>query len=810
MKKLNLTGVCLLACAGMQAAPLTPQQAIDRLNDGRMSIAGASRMETTPVWTARTANGTTTAYVFNMTDGKGYRILAADDAAYAVLGYSDTGSIDPDNMSPDLKWWLEQLGAQMEYYISKGATTGDVAPNYAPMAAIEPLTQSKWDQGTPYNNDCPKIGSSMTVTGCVATSMAQLMYYHKYPEKGSGSNSYGWDNGNKTLSMDFGAQAFDWNNMIDRYSGAYNNAQAKAVAYLMKSCGYSVNMNYGTAASGAQGVTISYALKKYFGYDPNVNVKFRVVYSATEWANMIYDNLKNVGPVILNGHAYEDAGHSFICDGYNGQGYFHFNWGWNGMSDGWFLLECMNPESQGTGGASMGAAFNYGLNGIFGIQKPTGDAEQKQYANLLMYGACTAQINGNRITYTRTPWYPNGWYCASDHSIQVNVGIIIEPVDGTPGNTITKSGTLFGATRVSMSPGSYYPTESGPVATLPSDLADGRYKVTIGVRDMNIAGAPYNPILCPYGAANYVYVTVKNGVKTVQNVATPTLEPEQLTLESALYYSRFARYKLKIKNPSDYELTETLSPALLNGNRVVMVGGVAPVTCAPNKDEEIIWDAKMTLLNNADRPTKATKYTLAIVNPVTNEVLGKYGEVTMEPNPGSATLRLNSLDIQNCETKSETLPSGSSIQVYDVPNGNNFTVDMSFFIYSGYFDGVISGTINKVNPESITSTELISDIYNQRKYMYEDDQEEISVPVQFSDANPEDLYSIQFSYSTGSTTRAFRSIYFRVKTSGVNDVIVDGNESVKYYNLQGMEIASPVKGQIVILKKGNKTFKIKL
>lgn len=110
MKRLNLICMCLLASAGMQAAPLTPEQALERLNDGRMHKAGVADLESVPVWTARTAEGTATAYVFNMADGNGYRILSADDAAYSVLGYSDTGCIDPDNMSPELNGGLRNWG----------------------------------------------------------------------------------------------------------------------------------------------------------------------------------------------------------------------------------------------------------------------------------------------------------------------------------------------------------------------------------------------------------------------------------------------------------------------------------------------------------------------------------------------------------------------------------------------------------------------------------------------------------------------------------------------------------------------------
>lgn len=808
MKRLNLICMCLLASAGMQAAPLTPEQALERLNDGRMHKAGVAGLERVPVWTARTAEGTATAYVFNMADGNGYRILSADDAAYSVLGYSDTGCIDPDNMSPELKWWLKELGEQMEYYISRGATGGEIVPSYAPMAPIAPLTKSKWNQDAPYNNECPLLNTRVTYTGCVATSMAQVMYYHKYPEVGTGSNSYSWSNGNRTLSMDFSAQPFEWDSMLDQYTrGNYTTEQAKAVSFLMKSCGYSVNMNYGTSASGAQGPTIANALKEYFGYDQNVNVQWRVTYSASEWANKIYNNLKECGPVILNGHPYNDAGHSFICDGYNGDGYFHFNWGWGGMSDGWFLLECMNPESQGIGGASMGSAFNYGLNGIFGIQKPTGQPAEPNYGNLLMYGACTAEFEGTQIVFTRTEWYPSGWYCASDKDIRVNVGIIVEPVDGTPGEVITQSGTLMGSSRINMGPGYYYPTTDGPRAKFPTGLADGRYKVTIGVRDLNISGAPYIPVLCPYGAANYVYVTVKNGAKTIENVPTPTLQAENLTLESKLYYSRYARYKVKVKNPSDYELTETLSPALLTGNKVVMVGGVAPLTCEPNSENEIVWDAKMSLVSGATRPTSTTTYTLAIVNPVTNEVFGKYGDVTMEINPDKATLRVNSLTIENCTTEKETLSSGGTIDVYNVTNSRDFTASLDFYVWSGYFDGVVTGAIYETTLDNINDYDLIENVYSSRFYMDEEESQKLTIPIDFVNAETGKLYMLQFTYTSGSDVRPMRNIYFHAQSTGVDEVAAD-DEPARYFNMQGIEIPAPVKDQIVIVKKGNTTSKV--
>ena len=215
----------------------------------------------------------------------------------------------------------------------------------------------------------------------------------------------------------------------------------------------------------------------------------------------------------------------------------------------------------------------------------------------------------------------------------------------------------------------------------------------------------------------------------------------------------------------------------------------------------------MSLVNGASRPTNATQYTLAIVDPITNKVLGKYGEVTMNPDPGRTMLRLTSLSIQDCQLTDEPAGNEKTIQVYEVPDPKNFTVDMSYQVWSGYFDGVLSGAIYIPDLANSYRDELVTDIYNARKHLEENATETLKIPVDFLDAEPGTLYSIKFEYTNGSGTTALRSIYFRTQGSGVNDVMTESTEPVRYFNLQGMELASPAKGQILIVKKGGKTFK---
>lgn len=809
MKKTILLGFGIALAFGATAAPLTPEQALERMQQGRMGKISSVKVESQPVFTQMSATGVPTLYVFNCPDNGGYRILSADDIAYAVLGYSETGSFDPGNMPSQLAWWLKQNSDMIAFYA--GSTNdGQIAPAADDKQRIEPLCKSKWDQGKPYYNDCPKSGNRSTYTGCVATSMAQVMYYHKYPEVGEGSHSYSWKG--KTLSMDFSETPFDWDNMLDVYqTGKYTTTQSAAVAHLMKSCGYSMDMNYGTESSGTQGVLIANALKTYFKYDGNCNVKWRMAYSAAQWADIVYDNLMNVGPVIFNGHEYESSGHSFVCDGYDGRGYYHINWGWGGLSDGWFSLEALNPSAQSTGGG-VGSGFNYGLNGIFGIQPPTGEEVVTPPDNMLCYGGVTATMNGRYIEFAQNSWYPQGWYDAMDHEIKVNMGITIEPVDGTEGEVHEINGTFGGNRLLTLQPGYYYGSASGPRAPVPT-LTDGRYKVTITIRDMK-KGAPETrvPIIVSYGCPNYVYLNVSSGVQTVENVDIAELVAENLVLDSELYSGCNARYKATLKNSSEFELTETIVPALLKNGKIVMLGNQTPTTIAPKSEGEVEWICKMVLQGNNKAPTVDTEYELAIVNPVTSEILGRYGNVTMKPKPATARLVGNSFIIEGATA--ETVETNIGNAIINTIETNHFNTVLKYTVDMGFFDGVISYSIYKrAGLEDYGTQELMNaGIYSCQPLEAQGAENTLNVPIDFAQAEVGSYYVLRATYTAGNSEKLLMNVNFTVKKveSGVVEGEVENNDApVRYFNMQGIEINEPVPGQIVIVRQGNVSRKVR-
>ncbi|MDE6109491.1 MAG: C10 family peptidase, partial [Muribaculaceae bacterium] len=306
-------------------------------------------------------------YVFAK-ENKGFMVVSADDQATALLGYVDKGNFDAATMAPGLKYWLGEYARQIAFARENGL--GEAAPRLAraARAEIEPMLKTLWDQGAPYNDSVPAISGTKAPTGCVATAAAQVMKYHNFPAEGTGKFKYDARVGTQTveLSVDVAGTPLQWDLMLDEYGAGATAAQKSAVATLMKLIGYGVEMSYNLAGSGAQTWKVSKILAENFGYDKSIQYLARECYTQTQWEDMLYDQLKNVGPVLYDGTTIDQEGHAFVFDGYRedeeGNVFFHVNWGWGGMSNGYFAVGALDPSAMGTGGAASGLGFNYDQN----------------------------------------------------------------------------------------------------------------------------------------------------------------------------------------------------------------------------------------------------------------------------------------------------------------------------------------------------------------------------------------------------------------------------------------------------------------
>ena len=317
-------------------------------------------------------------YVFNVENNNGFVIVSNDDNAIPILGFSDSGSFDPNHIPNNMLAWLQGYADQINWLKNhpntKGASSKAQRRSPIEKTTIAPLITSTWNQDAPYNNLCPIYsGNNRSATGCVATAMAQVMNYHKWPSAttqiipGYSTESY-----HLNLTYINAASAIDWDNIIDSYSGNYTTAQATAVATLMKYCGYSVLMDYGPE-SGSDTPYVADALKNYFDYKETTKFVSRTAYSTANWTDLIYYELANNRPVVYGGMS-SGGGHEFVCDGYKyEQGdLFHINWGWGGQSDGYFVLSALDPDEQGIGGSSSTDGFNWGQDAVIGVQPSTG------------------------------------------------------------------------------------------------------------------------------------------------------------------------------------------------------------------------------------------------------------------------------------------------------------------------------------------------------------------------------------------------------------------------------------------------------
>jgi hypothetical protein len=288
--------------------------------------------------------------VFNVGEQDGFVIVSGDDRTPAIMGYASEGTFKSDELPQNMKAWLEGYAEQIEWLghqkSPRHLTLNDGEPA-TDHASVAPLITTRWNQGSPYNDLCPidpTNDNERSVTGCVATAMAQVLAYHRAPNRTVRPIPAFTTERAGIFVDEMPVSALDWSNKLNTYKGSKSDAQNKSVATLMLLCGASVEMDYTANSSGASSDIIVSALRTYFGYASSTHRADRNNYRATDWDALIYGELANCRPVLYGGHS-AGGGHAFVIDGYDHDGLYHVNWGWGGQCDGYFLLSVLNPDS---------------------------------------------------------------------------------------------------------------------------------------------------------------------------------------------------------------------------------------------------------------------------------------------------------------------------------------------------------------------------------------------------------------------------------------------------------------------------------
>ena len=308
-------------------------------------------------------------YVFNNETSGGYVIVSADDRMPAVLGYSYTGTFKSDEIPENMRAWLNGYVEQYEYMLEHDNVTA-VSTTSVVGDKIDPLLTTTWNQLYPYNAKCPTIAGKSVPAGCVATAMAQIMYYYQWPKKTTKVIPGYTTNTRNIVMPEIEITTIDWDNMFPVYDnyGNYSIEEEEAISKLFTLCGTAVEIDYDTDGSGANTANVMSALGKYFDY-PNYMMSHigRWKFKQNEWNQIIYDEIKNKRPVLYSGYS-SSSGHAFIIDGYDKDDFFHVNWGWGGYQDDYFLLNALN-------------GYNSNQDAIIGIDSPvTPDGVKYAYA----------------------------------------------------------------------------------------------------------------------------------------------------------------------------------------------------------------------------------------------------------------------------------------------------------------------------------------------------------------------------------------------------------------------------------------------
>lgn len=385
----------LFISISMWANPITPMRA-KQIAEAQFQKSPLRSSEPVVLSATRTSQGFQTAlrttensvinayyYVFNRGNNEGFVIVSADDRTNKVFAYSYTGHFDINNLPQQAAWYIKRYDKGMEALLSGADNALNTLRSTKSLGEpIQPLLEKEritWNQGAPYNDLCPTFGEGQRAyTGCVATAVAQILRYHKFPKHAVGKVSYS-DRGTRR-NMNFKTEPYDWANMLPdypNYGKQASQAERAAVARLLVEVGYAVHMSYAVdnyGSSGAMSQIVPNALRDHFNCNKSVHYMGRFNYPDSVFRSTIYNELKHNRPVYYSGaEETSSGGHAFVCDGYDENGLFHFNWGWGGVANGYFMLENLQPSSLGAG---AGEGKFSGLEDIVvGIEESKGDNE---------------------------------------------------------------------------------------------------------------------------------------------------------------------------------------------------------------------------------------------------------------------------------------------------------------------------------------------------------------------------------------------------------------------------------------------------
>lgn len=766
------------------AAPVTRRQAYAQAENffaahGITLKAGAKAFAAPQ---ASTADGTTAAYyVFNAGGDKGFAIVSGDDRTEPVLGYALHGSVSEDNMPDNMRWWLGEYARQIKYIQENDINATTAKGTGSDREHIAEMMVTKWNQTAPFNNACPKVGGRYeSVTGCVATAMAQVLYY-EYQRHGSTITQTTtadipaytchtvWNGITTNVAAVEKNTPIDWQDMLPLYGSSAIDTQKEAVANLMLWCGAAVQTNYGPASNGgssASSTRVAEALVNHFGFDASTRYVSRdASYTNRQWNDVVYNELANGRVVFYGGQSSKGSGHAFVIDGYDKDNFFYVNWGWGGTGDGAYLLSVLSPDGTGTGAGDVGSGYSQDQSMVIYAETDHGGVPAVR-AN-----ARDFTRSGNILSYklhnigTATASFKYGF-----GTVDAN-GIITTRTTKTSAN---------------LESNHYL---SNPVTFDLSTLGDGTYDVvpiaTEGTETLYQS-------LWPTGHA--VRCTVYKGKVTFGDTGTPQLSATNLAASGQLTAGRHITVTATINNSGDGDYEGVLylfasttdkhdSPAVATAQASVTAGGTAELT--------FDWT-----------PLAEGAYTLWLSSNEDCATILSSTTVTVDKGNGIYALTLKSMTVENTDGTPTTDSDGRTLTIVSgndlkgsytltanqtIAAGTHFTTFLlKYNEQTGMYDdynkqayphGMSTSYFNQDMPSGYTfAKNFVFTNLPDGKYIVRPEVGTLKVTTYYY-MQPELWYDDSHVYAIGTAT-------------GIGSPSLDSNRTVNVYNLHGVKVAT--------------------
>lgn len=787
MKAKYFTAAALtIAALGASAEVITPEQALQRYSrSATMRKVGGTLQSPRLVKTFEADNQPV---VYQLRDASNHNLLlSADDQAAPLLAYFTSNS---EGLNPAAEAWVNELGKQIAEQRRRGGslritTAKDGHP-------VEPMLTTKWNQDTPFNDDCPSFTNSSgqqarCPSGCVPTAMAQVINYHQYPIHGVGQRTYKVSTlDNIELSYDFENATFDYANMLDSYRNVqYSTEQGAAVANLTYACGVAANSYYGKYSTGTGYDMIAPALIDYFGYSKQTRFIKRMYFTLEQWTQMIYDEVAAGRPVLMSGGNSTGA-HEFIADGYDGEGLFHINWGWGGTSDGYYAITGLDPADQGIGSSEGG--YNIDQSAVIGVAPPVEDEEIKPLMTCMFnWGpepqTCTRGYQKLELNFAVNASIDGAWQNMCGETQKLTVGSKF---------TDTTTGAVFYAWRYAAStftPNFYNTTDLKLNVSKQSayiGLPLGTYKSTPCIKTES--GEIYDAIVA-VGYRQYVYLTISNTEVIIEAPEAPNVYPtaDNLQVLTSLYSGKEAKFTADVTAGS-YEYFANVTAKLVNAtdDSQVYTIGSSFMSISPGDTSQFAWSGNLPAVD-------AGEYNLCLYDNAGRVLLSEPASINAAPE-GATEAHITNLRIENAHVQGSGSMDDPS-KVKDRMLRVSYTVNCT----SGYFTDRIICQVQ----EGYTAKHTVM---APQCYVDANNSSDHTVLIDASTIEPDTTYRVVLKQrkisSSGVQTDVpmtggshnFQLVTVPDDSTGLADLSDQSDKSDACYDLQGRKVTSPRHG----------------